>query len=205
MNQSEGTKQPSSIGRAIHTLFQKEKKSKKHAPLEFMTIGGVYCDAGESIAVDKPCSFKSLDTVKTDGSSCSWHSSGSSDHHQGAPWIAKNFSMRKINPDNTYLTESEMVARVVVASSSLPKSNTYLSSNHVLINDERLKRAMAPLKRSPYLDEMARAQAQAMAEADELFHSNPDKLCETITRHDESSTRVGENVLRGASVSAIHK
>ena len=113
--------------------------------------------------------------------------------------------MRKINPENKYLSDSEMVARVVVASGSLPKSNTYLTSNHLLINDERLKRVMAPLKRSAHLDELARAQARAMAEADSLFFSNPDELCDAIAGHCESSTRVGQNVARGASVLAIHK
>ena len=213
MNSSNGTTKPFSMERAIQKLFRKEKKTRKIAPLEFVTLGGVYCDFGESVAVDKPSSYKSLDTVKTEGSSSlspsssssSWQSSGSIDHHQGAPWIAKNFSMRKINPDNKYLSESEKVARVVVASGSLPKSNTYLSSNHLLINDERLKRAMAPLKRSAYLDEIARSQAKAMADADELFHSSPDDLCDVITAHSDSSSRVGQNVARGASVAAIHR
>jgi len=122
----------------------------------FVTIGGVYFDDGESSAT-KPTSSKSLDSVDTESTSGSGHSSGSADHHKGAPRIAKNFSQSRINPDQIQLSDDELAGRIMLKSRTLPKNSGYFSSNHVMINNERTKRGIAPRKRMPAFDEIARA------------------------------------------------
>jgi hypothetical protein len=200
---TEPTEKPCSFRRVINAVFRKDRKSKKSESLHFVTIGGVYFEAGES-SESKPTSHKSLNSVDTESSSGSWNSSGASDHHKGAPRIAKNFSQRRINPNNIHLSEDEMVGRIMLNSRRLPKNDGYLVSNHVMINNERTRRAIAPLKRIPALDEIARAQANLMAEENQLFHSNPEELREELVGQD-IGRRIGENVAKGTALRAIHK
>jgi uncharacterized protein YkwD len=205
LKMTETTEKPCSFGRVMNAVFRKNRKSKKsESPLNFVTIGGVYFEAGESSSESKPKSSKSLDSVDTESSSGIWNSSGASDHHKGAPRIAKNFSQRRINPNNIHLSEEEMVGRMMLKSRKLPKNNGYIISNHVMINNERTRLSIAPLKRMPVLDEIARAQAKIMAEEDQLFHSNPEELREEIAGQ-EVGRRIGENVAKGADLRAIHK
>lgn len=197
---------PCSLRRIIDSVFRKDRKSRKNElstpMIDFVTIGGVYFETGES-SESKHVINVSLHSLDTETSSGSWNSSGASDHHKGAPRIAKNFSQRRINPNNIVLSEEEMVGRIMIKSRKLPKNNGYIVSNHVMINSERTKRAIAPLKRIRALDEMARAQAKIMAEESQLFHSNHDELLEELGA--QAIIRVGENVAKGADLRAIHK
>jgi len=81
---------------------------------------------------------------------------------------------------------------------------SYFSSIHVMVNEERFMRLANPLVRSPELDSVAREQAEAMAERDKLFHSDPSLLLQlqnvTGTAH-----RFGENVGKGRTVRDIHE
>ena len=78
----------------------------------------------------------------------------------------------------------------------------YYSSNHVLVNQERTRRTMAPLIRMLELDELARIHAEQMAEEDELRHAEADAL--RFALKDIPHRRLGENVARGESVRSIH-
>ncbi len=201
-----------SIRGVMNVIFRNDtQKRRKNQIPEFMTIGGVYFDAacrGETSEPEesKPNSHQSLNTESTESSSSSssWISSGNLDHNQGAPRLAKNFSLHRINPQNIYLSDSEVAGRIAVAARSLPKNNGCFVSNHIMINDERIRRTIAPLKRIPRLDEIAREQAKAMAAKGELFHSNPEQLCKTV-QGCETGCRIGENVVKGANVFTIHK
>jgi uncharacterized protein YkwD len=69
-------------------------------------------------------------------------------------------------------------------------STSYFASNHILVNRERMKRGLRPLNRNRAMDDLAREHAAKMASS-----SGKAPLATTF---------VG-NVLRGASIRAIHR
>jgi hypothetical protein len=191
------------LRRVLH-VFRKEEEEEQ--PKRFDTIGGVYAtEIGD--ADEKQSSFKSLSTVDTRSSdststgSCSWHSSGAADHHKGAPLIARK-SIRHLNPSGIELGDEELLGRIMLKSRQLPNYCWYLCSNHIMINNERAKRIIAPLQRVPYIDELARGQATLMAADSKLFHTDPTDLQEKLGR--QSGRRVGENVASGPNLQVIH-
>lgn len=99
------------------------------------------------------------------------------------------------------LDVAEALGRAMQRSRALP-GTWYYSSNHVMVNQERIKRVMAPLSRLSELDSIAREHAQAMADRDQLFHSDPVELQYKFNR---PTRRMGENVAVGASIRDIHK
>jgi len=202
---------PNSI---LRIVFGKGLGKGEKQSTDFVTIGGVYidatptCNSGETTSEEmKPKSYQSLDSIKTESSSDSicWTTSGSPCHNQGAPRIAKKFNVSRINPQNTYLSDSEMACRISIASRSLPRNNGYFVGNHVMINYERYMRTIAPMNRISVLDEIARLHAKAMAEKGELFHSHAEELYETLLGYDTSLSRIGENVVKGSDLTTIHK
>jgi len=127
----------------------------------------------------------------------SWKSSGSKEHHVGAPLCVSNPDKR----DDIIANEAECLGRIVARARKLP-GTWYYSSNHVLVNQERTRRTMAPLIRMLELDELARIHAEQMAEEDELRHAEADAL--RFALKDIPHRRLGENVARGESVRSIH-
>ena len=101
----------------------------------------------------------------------------------------------------TVIDEASALGEVMERSRKLP-GTWYFSSNHVMVNQERTKRVIAPLTRLSELDAIAREHAQAMAQASKLFHSDPAQLHANFNRF---SRRMGENVAAGASIREIHK
>lgn len=69
-------------------------------------------------------------------------------------------------------------------------STSYFASIHVLVNRERMKRGIRPLTRNVAMDELARQNAQRMAESVGVSHLE--------------TTYIG-NVLRGESIRAVHR
>lgn len=84
---------------------------------------------------------------------------------------------------------------------NLPNPGRY-SSNHVLVNRERIFWGLKPLVRSVNLDEMARRHAIAMAES-QTVRSSVSTVLELQNKL--KARRVGENTLRGDSIRSIHK
>jgi hypothetical protein len=184
------------MGRLIRPL---SKQTTVLAPT-FDTIGGVFevcCDP-----CGKQDSLKSMNTIDTRSSydsTASWNSSGSPDHHKGAPLIVrKSVSQRFINNAGFELGDEEILGRIMLKSHLLPKNDGYYASNHVMINNERTKRYIPPLKRMPDMDELAREQARRMAAENELSHSDSTDLQIRLGRH--CGRRIGENVTRGSNL-----
>ena len=69
-------------------------------------------------------------------------------------------------------------------------STSYFASNHVLVNRERMKRGLRPLTRNIAMDQLARENAERMAEAGGAAPLQ--------------TTYIG-NVLRGESIRAVHR
>lgn len=127
----------------------------------------------------------------------SWKSSGNKEHNVGAPLVVTNPD--KI--DETITNEAECIGRIVARGRRLP-GTWYYSSNHVLVNQERTKRTMAPLIRMVELDELARIHAEQIAEEGELRHVEADAL--QFALQNIHHRRLGENVARGDSIRSIH-
>jgi uncharacterized protein YkwD len=66
------------------------------------------------------------------------------------------------------------------------------TSNHIWVNNERIRAHLAPLTRSHDLDEMAREHAKEMAESGEVF------------RFSNKQSEIKENTMKGPSVQAVH-
>uniref|UniRef100_A0A7S4RMZ1 SCP domain-containing protein n=1 Tax=Ditylum brightwellii TaxID=49249 RepID=A0A7S4RMZ1_9STRA len=97
-------------------------------------------------------------------------------------------------------SESNMNDNFSPRSKSLP-GTWYYSSNHILINDERVERKISPLTRRRDLDEKAREQAEMMANDQKLYYEDPNILTENLS---PSHRWLGENVARGKSIRHVH-
>jgi uncharacterized protein YkwD len=80
-------------------------------------------------------------------------------------------------------------------------STDYYSSNHVLVNRERVLRGVDPLHRCRHLDDLAATHAQEMADQLDLFHSG----CLDDVQYRLKSRVVGENVQCGPDIRAMHE
>mmetsp|Transcript_1683 Transcript_1683/g.2152 ORF Transcript_1683/g.2152 Transcript_1683/m.2152 type:complete len:149 (-) Transcript_1683:602-1048(-) len=97
-------------------------------------------------------------------------------------------------------SDSNMNGNFSPCSKSLP-GTWYYSSNHILINDERVQRKVPPLKRLTDLDEKAREQAEMMANGRKLYYEDPNILTENLGL---PHRWIGENVARGKSIRHVH-
>lgn len=127
-----------------------------------------------------------------------WHTSGSKTHHQGSPLVACDHDQRI---QNLALDDIEVLGKIMARSRRLP-TTWYYSSNHVMVNQARAARTVAPLFRLKELDELAREHAGSMAVRAEMYYMDPVMLHIAL---DRPSSRYGTNVARGSSISDIHK
>mmetsp|Transcript_24137 Transcript_24137/g.45933 ORF Transcript_24137/g.45933 Transcript_24137/m.45933 type:complete len:240 (+) Transcript_24137:47-766(+) len=127
----------------------------------------------------------------------SWKSSGTKEHHHNSPLIVSN-------PDHSqeFITDEAMQLGKIMARSRKLPGTWYYSSNHVLVNQERSRRATAPLIRMVELDQLARIHAAQIADEQELRHVEPDAL--RLALKDIPYRRLGENVATGRDVRSIH-
>lgn len=139
---------------------------------------------------------KSFRTASTYSESQTWSSCDRLDHHRGAPLIASSPESRKPIKD-----PAAELGLVLAKSRRLPSTSPF-ASNHVMVNNDRLKNMVAPLVRLRELDSIARAHAEAMAAAGKVFHMNPQDIRSRFCR---ASRRLGENVARGTSIQEIHQ
>jgi hypothetical protein len=185
--------------------FRKDQQVAKEP--RFDTIGGVYAIGVCYDATAKQQSFSSIESGETQssqGTLSGWNSSGSSDHHKGSPLLVRRaVSQRSINPDGIELGDEELLGRIMTRSRKLPKNHGVYVSNHVMINNERTKQFIPPLKRMPDMDELAREQAKLMATDNRLYHRDTADLTEKLGQ--QCGCRIGENATRGSNLRAIHK
>ena len=93
------------------------------------------------------------------------------------------------------------LGKILTHSMTLPPMDYYYSSNHIMVNDERIQRTTAPLARLRELDDWARYHAEQMAQSLVLFHSDPTILTSVLQR---PFRRLGENVASGTTIREIH-
>ena len=105
-----------------------------------------------------------------------------------------------INPNALITDEAAALGLALQRSKNLP-TTWYFQSNHVMVNMERTKRAIAPLVRMRELDEIAAEHAQQMVDSARLYHMEPQEILEALGR---PARRLGCNVNTGSSIKDIH-
>lgn len=99
------------------------------------------------------------------------------------------------------VSPQEALQKAMERSKTLPSTKEKFASNHIMVNQERLQRTIAPLTRLRELDEIARFHAEEMASESRLFHLDPAELNAAFNR---PKRRLGANVAKGESVQDIH-
>lgn len=125
-----------------------------------------------------------------------WKSTDRQSFYQNQPLFVPDPDEDTTPPPNEVAALQQALKR----SRQLPGTG-YYCNNHILVNQERRVRQIAPLSRLSELDELARAQAQAMANDNRLSHSDPTALHTSFSRRRRI---MGENVACGRSIRDIH-
>jgi hypothetical protein len=136
------------------------------------------------------------DYITDDSSNSFYESSGSLRLQQESTLASQDHS------DN--ITDDPCSGMCYVSSGTLLlKQETTLfgfCNNHVLVNRERVRFFLPPLRRSPVLDDLARKQAAVLAEKQLL---EPSK--KTVLEVHLAAKTVGENILCGSNVESMHQ
>lgn len=165
-------------------------------------MGGVFVSVHtmateEEQSASSSCSDSETVSTPAHSPATSWKSTGAKSFRKGSPLVVNDPE----KTDEPILDEVEALGLIMARSRHLP-GTWYYSSNHVMVNQERAKRTIAPLVRMRELDEIAREQVEAMAREDRLFHASPSYL---TTQFGRPARRLGENVAKGSSIRALHK
>lgn len=201
---SNGQGQPRNVSKNVQTNFftrlfgiTTKRKSKKKHPTA--TTKGVYFDTRTN---DVPSdSMKTIDTVD---SNPDWAPSNLEHHQKDVPIVVRRPEYDLYNEAD----DKKLLKKILLKSKKSPQDPGKYASNHVMINSERMKRSIPPLRRERHMDQIAREQAQSMAEERKLFHiDTPTDLQNRLIDKDEklSFQRIGMNIGRGKDISEIHK
>lgn len=187
-------------GRKSCSLWMEEDTSESSTSSK--SLGGTYLTM-----IQRDDNRRLTDSSSSDES---WKPSSAKGHHKHSPLVARSgerpsaYVHLKTKPTaRVYEVEddAEELGMIMLRSRNLP-GTSYFSSNHVLVNKERVRRRIPPLMRRVELDTLARQHAERMAAEDALYHSNPNELIHKIGR---PSRRLGENVCYGDSIREMHK
>ena len=202
--------------RTVDGVRRKDGAGKKSRSLQLhdaKPFSGVFVSERTLTTLTPPTSLASVLSSSSCTSSESqesalihWKSSGAKGHHRNSPLIAPDPDRlddtdNNDNSNNTNIDEAQRLGMAMARSRHLPDT-WYYSSNHILVNQERAKRTVAPLTRMRGLDEIARFHAQQMATTNKLHHLDLESLRHALK--DLNCRRVGANVQRGESIRSIH-
>ncbi|KAL7556687.1 hypothetical protein ACA910_009654 [Epithemia clementina (nom. ined.)] len=180
--------------------FADGKKSRSLQLDDAKPVSGVFV-SGRTLTTKgshHPPSRCSFSSHSNDSICQSWKTSGDKGHNNNAPLIAQN---PDDNDDDVITDAAQRLGMVMARSRKLPDT-WYFSSNHILVNQERVQRTIAPLIRMTGLDEIARLHAEDMAQAGDVYYLDLEQLrraLENVNCH-----RLGVNVQRGTSIRDIH-
>jgi hypothetical protein len=192
--------QPASTKRRSSTKKAKSRKAQSLVEETVKSEGGVFLsvhtlstDNGSSSSVDS-------DTVAHSPLSSpltSWGSTEGDSFLPRSPLVVNDPE----KGDEPIKDEVEALGLIMARSRHLP-TTWYYSSNHVMVNQERIKHRIAPLVRMRELDEIARENVDEMASENRAAHSDPNFL---KMRFQRPARRLGENVAKGSSIRKIHE
>jgi hypothetical protein len=184
-------RQPASTRRRSTKRKAKGRKDQSLVEETVKSEGSVFLNVYTVPTDDASSSNTASDTVTSSTSSkpsTSWKSAEGDSFLPRSPLVVNDPE----KGDEPIKDEVEALGLIMARSRHLP-GTWYYSSNHVMVNQERTKRAIAPLVRMRELDEIAREHVDAMARENRAFHSNPNFL--RISFHRPAS-RLGENVAK---------
>lgn len=143
-----------------------------------------------AMIIEKPVT----ETVET--GKVTWKSSGAREHHKNSPLVV-------VDPESSVelIDEAETLGQIMARSRKLP-GTWYYQCNHIMVNQERIRRTVAPLVRLRELDELARLHAEEMAKEETVFQVDPRALTAAFKR---PARRLGANVAHGDSIREMHR
>ena len=174
-----------------------------------IVTGGVHCSLLWTIAAD---ATKNLNADCSFTPNYQWECSSNDDYNKHSP----TYTVHNLNRESFLRNARELLMRDVGKNTcdrlflsivnekrrTLPSAD-YITSNHVLINNTRVKYNILPLIREKELDEVASNHAKRMATQQKCKHSNMQHILSGILGSNPYR-RIGENVCSGKSVKAIH-
>lgn len=151
-------------------------------------------------------SSTTLDTTMTtveDEEVYQWIASNLDDHVRGVPGLVR----RPEYDEYDEVDDRKLLKKIMTKAKKLPQEPGKYASIHVMVNAERAKRMIPPMRRERHLDQIAREQAKIMAEEQNLFHiTSPNELKKRMKTLDRESRelpslrRIGTNIGRGKSI-----
>lgn len=151
-------------------------------------------------------SVSSSESTKTLELDSSWSSAGEYNFHKHAPLLPKPLgkALSRQASDGTTKTQPPLdelaeFGQIMARQRKLP-GTWYYSSNHILVNKERIKRNIPALTRRIELDALARERAEVMAGQVSIHHAKPEDVMFRI----QPCRRFGENVACGRSIREMH-
>jgi len=165
---------------------------------------GVYFD---SRTYDVHASVRTMDTAHS-SEDCEWIASNLENHQRGVPGVVRRPEYEIYNE----VDDKKLLKKLMMKARRLPQEPGKYAMNHIMVNAERAKRMIPPLRRERYMDQIAREQAKLMAEEDTLFHiDSPNDLKNRLKEKDRETNelpnyeRVGTNIGRGKSIAEVHR
>ena len=188
-------------GRKARSLQLTDNETSETSSIKSKSLGGTYFTT-----IQRDDNRRLTDSSSSEES---WRPSSGQGHHRHSPLVARsgerpsyvNLKTKPTARVHPVDDDIEELGMIMLHSRNLP-GTWYFSSNHVLVNKERVKRRIPPLMRRTKLDDLARQHAEAMAANDALYHSDPIELVQSIGR---PSRRLGENVSYGTSIRDMHE
>jgi uncharacterized protein YkwD len=151
----------------------------------------------------------SSNSVSNNNTGTVWVASTAEDHHKGVPLVIRRPQHDSFNePD-----DGKLLKKIIGKAKALPQNTGRYASNHIMINTERIRRSIPPLRRERELDRVARDHAKFMAESKMVRHvESPAELQAKIVEDKDDADRqrlffprLGVNISRGRSIEEIHK
>jgi uncharacterized protein YkwD len=114
-------------------------------------------------------------------------------------------NIETISQDETIVVDDNH--QIIEQSRRQPQLWKY-ASNHVMINQERVRRNLPPLIRLHELDQLARMRAEEMAKHDTLFYATPQSILIHLKKSFDCNQlkygHIAENICKGSSINDIH-
>mmetsp|Transcript_21938 Transcript_21938/g.46282 ORF Transcript_21938/g.46282 Transcript_21938/m.46282 type:complete len:341 (+) Transcript_21938:110-1132(+) len=202
-----GASPKSYFSRFLSTLGYSSSGRKSTAPSD----KGVYFDTRTG---GVPCtSVKTIDTnihSEDEEAACAleWIPSNRIDHRQNVPTVVRRPEYDVYNEEDDKL----LLKKIMTKAKKLPQEPGKYASVHIMINAERAKRNIPPMRRERHMDQIAREQAKLMAEEKTLFHiDTPNELRSRLREMDRVSKelpnfqRMGMNIGKGKTIAEIHR
>lgn len=137
-----------------------------------------------------------------------WVASNLDDHVRGVPGLVRRPEYEEYDE----VDDRKLLKKIIAKAKKLPQEPGKYASIHVMVNAERAKRMVPPMRRERHLDQIAREQAKIMAEEQNLFHiGSPNDLKKRMKELDAESRelpefqRMGTNIGRGKSIEEAHR